>query len=227
MSQGITVPPTNAQMRSVTPQVIAQAVGNLGGNRMNQSERGTNHRDTNDTSAQMSAGQRERERKWLEDLDANRKYNLILFRINDTNNKNEDNKVVEGMMRAIGCAHRISEKTNIIRLGAKRNGNCRPLMVCFSNDNAVNQVLARSPNLCRSTLYGPIYVIAQSKWEQKLSQIRKKSQQTGTSFILFFKWSLILVNFWALKNLGGMCRNFEKRVEKNSFLQIFSLKLIL
>ena len=56
---------------------------------------------------------------------------------------------------------------------------------------------------------------------------RKKSQQTGNSFILFFKWSLILVIFWALKNLGEMCRNFENRVEKNSFLQIFSLKLFL
>ena len=174
VSQGITVPPTNAQMRSVTPQVIAQAVGNLGGNRMNQSERGTNHMDTNDTSAQMSAGQRERENNWLEILDANRKYNLILFRINDTNNKNEDNKVVEGMMRAIGCAHRISEKTNIIRLGAKRNGKFRPLMVCFSNENAVNQVLARSPNLCRSTLYGHIYVKRDLPRSQRPSANRRE-----------------------------------------------------
>ena len=76
VSQGNTEPPTNAQTRSVTPQVIAQAGGNLGGNRMNQSERGTNHRDTNDTSAQMSsAGQREQENNWLEILDAYRKYN--------------------------------------------------------------------------------------------------------------------------------------------------------
>ena len=50
-----------------------------------------------------------------------------------------------------------------------------------------------------------------------MSKKRKKSQQTGNSFILFFKWSLILVNFRALKNLGGMCRNFEKWVEKKTF----------
>ena len=69
--------------------------------------------------------------------------------------------------------------------------------------------------------------IAQSKWEQKMSQIRKKSLQAGNCFILFFKWSLITINFWAPKNHGGMCRNFEKRVDKISFFQISSLKLIL
>ena len=58
-------------------------------------------------------------------------------------------------------------------------------------------------------------------------EIRKKSLQAGNSFILFFKWSLLLVNFWALKNLGGMCRNFEKRVEKNRFLQISFLEFVL
>ena len=31
-------------------------------------------------------------------------------------------------------------------------------MVCFSDDKAVNQVLNRSPNLCKSGLYGHIYV---------------------------------------------------------------------
>ena len=56
---------------------------------------------------------------------------------------------------------------------------------------------------------------------------RKKSGLTGNSFILFFKWSFITLNFRALKNLARMCRNFEKRVDKISFLQIFSLKLIL
>ena len=54
-----------------------------------------------------------------------------------------------------------------------------------------------------------------------MSKKRKKSQQTGNSFILFFKWSLILVIFWTLKNLGGMCRNFEKRVEKKFSSNIF------
>ena len=91
-------------------------------------------------------------------MDANRKYNLILFRITDTNNKDADTLIVDGMMRAIGCAHRIAQKTNIIRLGAKRYGKSRPLMVCFSNDSAVNQVLNRSANLCRSSRYGHIYV---------------------------------------------------------------------
>ena len=108
-------------------------------------------------------------------LDANRKYNLILFRINDTNDKNEDNKIVEGMMRAIGCAHRIAQKTNIIRLGAKRSGRCRPLMVCFSNENAVNQILNRSPNLSRSGLYGHIYVKRDLPRNQRPSANRRSA----------------------------------------------------
>ena len=141
VSQGRVVQTTNAQ-RTFPPRANTQAVG---------SNRGT-------LMSSAGAGQRERDNSWLQVLDSNRKYNLILFRINDTNNKNEDNIIVEGMMRAIGCASRIAEKTNIIRLGAKRNGKCRPLMVCFSNVNAVNQVLARSPNLSRSGIYGHIYV---------------------------------------------------------------------
>ena len=75
--------------------------------------------------------------------------------------------------------------------------------------------------------YQLVLLLAQSKWEQKMSQIRKKSFQAGNCFILFFKWSLITINFWALKNLGGMCRNFEKRVEKNRFLQISFLEFVL
>ena len=58
-------------------------------------------------------------------------------------------------------------------------------------------------------------------------EIRKKSFQAGNCFILFFKWSLITINFWAPKNHGGMCRNFEKRVEKNRFLQISFLEFVL
>ena len=51
----------------------------------------------------------------------------------------------------------------------------------------------------------------------KMSQKRKKSYQTGNSFILFFKWYFITLNFRALKNLAGMCRNFEKKGCQNQF----------
>ena len=78
-------------------------------------------------------------------------------------------------MRAIGCAHRIAQKTNIIRLGAKRNGKCRPLMVCFSNENAVNKVLNMSPNLCRSALYGHIYVKRDLPRNQRPSANRRNA----------------------------------------------------
>ena len=47
-------------------------------------------------------------------------------------------------------------------------------MVCFSNDNAVNQVLARSPNLCRSTLYGHIYVKRDLPRSQRPSANRRE-----------------------------------------------------
>ena len=100
----------------------------------------------------------QRDNSWLKVLDDNRKYNLILLGINDTNNKNEDNQIVDGMLETIGCAHRIAQKIDIIRLGAKRKGRNRLLMVCFSDDKAVKQVLSRSPNLCKSGLYGHIYV---------------------------------------------------------------------
>ena len=69
-----------------------------------------------------------------------------------------DNQIVDGMLEKIGCAHKIAQKINIIRLGAKRKGKNRLLMVCFSDDKAVKQVLTRSPNLCKSALYGHIYV---------------------------------------------------------------------
>ena len=50
----------------------------------------------------------------------------------------------------------------------------------------------------------------------------KKWEKTGNSFILFFKWYLITLKFWELKNLTGFGRNFEKMVDKIRFLQIFS-----
>ena len=55
----------------------------------------------------------------------------------------------------------------------------------------------------------------------------KKWEKTGNSFIFFFKWYLITLKFWALKNLTGFGRNFEKMVDKIRFLQIFSSELIL
>ena len=78
---------------------------------------------------------------WLRKLDENRKYNLILFGIHDTNNKYEDNRIVNDILRTIGCEHRIANKTNIIRLGNKKPGRSRLLMVCFNTETAASQVL--------------------------------------------------------------------------------------
>ena len=93
---------------------------------------------------------------WLRKLDENRKYNLILFGIHDTNNKYEDHRIVDDILRTIGCEHRIANKTNIIRLGNKKPGRSRLLMVCFNSETAASQVLNRSTNLVTSAYQGHI-----------------------------------------------------------------------
>ena len=141
-----------ARAEAAGPLANAQTVGDRG---VNQSENSMNQSEP-PSLRRTSAEQRDN--NWLKVLDDNRKYNLILSGIYDTNNKNEDNQIVDGILETIGCAHRIAQKFNIIRLGAKRKGKNRLLMVCFSDVEAVKQVLSRSPNLCKSALYGHIYV---------------------------------------------------------------------
>ena len=97
---------------------------------MNQSERGMNQNENEPPTAPSTttpAGHLDS--NWLKILDDNRKYNFILLGINETNNKIENNKIVDGMLKAIDCAHRIVQKTNIIRLSAKRQGKNRLLNV--------------------------------------------------------------------------------------------------
>ena len=48
-------------------------------------------------------------------------------------------------------------------------------MVCFSNENAVNKVLNMSPNLCRSALYGHIYVKRDLPRNQRPSANRRNA----------------------------------------------------
>ena len=84
-----------------------------------------NNTETSSTTQSTNTAQPD----WLRKLDENRKYNLILFGIHDTNNKYEDQRVVDDMLWTIGCQHRIANKTNIIRLGNKKPGRSRLLMV--------------------------------------------------------------------------------------------------
>ena len=83
---------------------------------------------------------------------------IILFGIHDINNKVEDHKIVDEVLWTIGCEHRIANKNNIIRLGNKKPGRNRLLMVCFNSETAASQVLNRSSNLVKSTFLGHIYI---------------------------------------------------------------------
>ena len=76
---------TSNQQRTAPPLANVQVVGN---SRTNEFERGTNQNEANAN-----------DNNWLRILDENRKYNLILFRITDTNNKDADTLIVDGMMR--------------------------------------------------------------------------------------------------------------------------------
>ena len=104
---------------------------------------------------------------WLKKLDENRKYNLILFGIHDINNKAEDRRIVDDVLWIIGCQHRIANITNIIRLGKKKPGKSRLLMVCFNSETAASQVLNRSTNLIRSASHGHIYIKRDLPREQR------------------------------------------------------------
>ena len=65
---------------------------------------------------------------------------------------------MEGMLRVIGCSHRIAQKISSTRLGPKKTGRRKLLMVCFNSEEAVTQILNRSCNLANSTFYGHIYI---------------------------------------------------------------------
>ena len=114
---------------------------------------------------------------WLRKLDEDRKYNLILFGIHDTNNKNEDHRIVDDVLWTIGCQHRIANKTNIIRLGNKKPGRSRLLMVCFNSETAASQVLNRSTNLVRSASLGHIYI------KRDLPRDQRPLQKTETAVL--------------------------------------------
>ena len=96
--------------------------------------------------------------QWLQELDNNRSKNIILMGINDTNNKFDDEYIVNEVLKTIGCGHRISQKTYTSRLGPKRRGKNRLVIVCFTNENAAREILNRSPGLHRNVIYGNIYI---------------------------------------------------------------------
>ena len=140
-----TTPSTNAN---------AQAPRNArdGGSR-NNAGRPNNNEISNTNQATNTARD-----DWLRKLDEDRKYNVILFGIHDTNNKQEDHRIVDEVLWTIGCQHRIANKINIKRLGAKNHGRSKLLLVCFDSEAAASQVLNRSPNLVKSASYGHIYI---------------------------------------------------------------------
>ena len=85
--------------------------------------------------------------EWLQKLDENRKKNIILMGIRDTNNRADDEYIVNEVLKYIGCGHRSAQKTYASRLGARKPGRNRLLLVCFNNENAALQILNRSPRL--------------------------------------------------------------------------------
>ena len=96
--------------------------------------------------------------EWLQKLDENRKKNIILMGIRDTNNRADDEYIVNEVLKYIGCGHRSAQKTYASRLGARKPGRNRLLLVCFNNENAALQILNRSPRLHTSIVYGHIYI---------------------------------------------------------------------
>ena len=96
--------------------------------------------------------------EWLQKLDENRKKNIILMGIRDTNNRADDEYIVNEVLKNIGCGLRIAQKTYVSRLGARKPGKNRLLLVCFNNENAALQILNRSSRLHTSVVYGHIYI---------------------------------------------------------------------
>lgn len=157
------LPQRNAQQRNEAAQPIAQ-------NARNQANGvGTNQSGTHVEVTQRSSGgssppapqpppPMQTRPRWLQELDNNRSKNIILMGINDTNNKFDDEYIVNEVLKTIGCGHRISQKTYISRLGPKRRGKNRLVIVCFTNENAASEILNRSPGLHRNVFYGQIYI---------------------------------------------------------------------
>ena len=143
-------PINNNNSNAQTPRTHGHARN--GNNQSNDG--GTNNNEISSTTQTTNTARPD----WLRKLDENRKYNLILFGIHDTNNKDEDHRIVDEVLWTIGCERRIANKTNIIRLGNKKPGRSRLLMVCFNSETAASQVLNRSTNLVRSASLGHIYI---------------------------------------------------------------------
>ena len=78
--------------------------------------------------------------------------------IRDTNNRADDEYIVNEVLKYVGCGHRSAQKTYASRLGARKPGRNRLLLVCFNNENAALQILNRSPRLHTSIVYGHIYI---------------------------------------------------------------------
>ena len=157
------LPLRNAQQRNEAAQSIAQNARNQA------SVVGTNQSGTHVDVAQRSSGGNsppapqpppptQTRPRWLQELDSNRSKNIILMGINDTNNKCDDEYIVNEVLKTIGCGHRISQKTYTSRLGPKRRGKNRLVIVCFTNENAAREILNRSPGLHRNVFYGHIYI---------------------------------------------------------------------
>ena len=132
----------NTKPSEANPECIAQQ-GTITENSLPNTVQEKNKTKHSDNKNKVSSA----ELDWKKKYDENRKRNIILEGVWDENNRTKDMNIVENILNYLGCDQCYQQLTYVTRLGQRRIGRNRLMMICFTNEITAKKVLQRSPEL--------------------------------------------------------------------------------